>query len=214
VLSTKEPPPGPPLAKMRLADPRDYVRSLLSFRPALLLVASQFAFWFGVGGVTPFLTRYAVEELGFDEPTAFGLFLLLIGFTAVFSVPAGFAGDRLGKKRVLLVGLLVFALAAAVGSRASTLVELGLVLAVIGFANAITTSLGFAFLTELLPRRRMGELTGLSGMTWSLAQPLGSTIAGLVADYTGTLRSVLLFAAVALLISFLVMMAVKPQRPH
>ncbi|MHB1005902.1 MAG: MFS transporter [Chloroflexota bacterium] len=189
-----------------------YLRDVLSYGEAAKYVACQFVFWFGVGGVTPFLTRYAVYELGFSEGTAFSLFLILIALTAVFSIPAGILGDRIGKKRVLCFGLLLFATGALVGSLVNTVVELGAVLAIIGFANAITTALGFPLLTELLPRRRMGELTGIGGMTWSLAQPLGSLSAGFVADSTGTMRTVFLLAAATLVVSLLILLWVRAPR--
>jgi MFS-type transporter involved in bile tolerance (Atg22 family) len=85
-------------------------------------------------------------------------------------------------------------------------------LAFAGLANGVNQALGFAFLTELLPRQRMGELTALSSMTWSFAQPLGSTLAGLMADQTGTLRSTFVMAAVMLLCCLLVLLTVNPNR--
>ncbi len=80
------------------------------------------------------------------------------------------------------------------------------------YANGINQALGFAFLTELLPRQRMGELTALSSMTWSFAQPLGSTFAGFLADQTGTLRTVFVMASVMLACCFLVLLTVQPAR--
>jgi len=192
--------------------PRGYLKDLLTFREAGKWVLAHFIFWLAIGGISPFMTRYAAFELGLGEETALRLFLLLVLFTAAFAMPMGIAGDRLGKKKVLAGGLLVFGLAIFAGSQANTAMQLALVLVVAGAANAATTALGFAFLTELLPRRRMGELTGLSGMTWSFAQPLGSLFAGAVADVTGTLRASLLVASLLLLTSFVILLFVQPQR--
>jgi maltose/moltooligosaccharide transporter len=210
----REPAGLPPLQKAGQAGVGigSYLRDLLIFREAGKWVLAQIVFWLAVGGVSPFLTRYAAFELGLGEETALRLFLCLVLFTAIFAVPMGIAGDRLGKKKVLAVALLVFGIAIMVGSQVNTALELGAVLVVAGAANAATTALGFAFLTELLPRRRMGELTGLSGMTWSLAQPIGSFLAGMVADATGTYRASLLLASALLLVSFVICLFVQPQR--
>ncbi len=215
-FSAKEPPlatiatPLPP----RRISARAYCEQLLAFRQAGKYVASQFVFWLGVGGVSPFLTRYAVAELGLAEQTAFLLFLLLVAATALCAVPAGWLGDRFGKKRLLAYGLLLFASAALVGSLARTVEQLAVALIVVGIANGVVTALGFAFLTELLPRRRMGELTGLGNMTWSFAQPLGSACAGFIADQTGTLRTVFLLTSLLLFVSFLILTTVKTDSPE
>ncbi|MHB1134139.1 MAG: MFS transporter [Chloroflexota bacterium] len=189
-----------------------YLAGLTALGEAGKWVVSLFFFWFALGGISPFVTRYAAFELGLGEGTALNLFLYLVLFTAIFAVPVGIAGDRLGKKKVIGVGLLLFAAAALAGSRVNTEGELRLVLIVAGAANAAVTALGFAFLTELLPRRRMGELTGISGMIWSFAQPLGSLSLGALADVTGTLRTTLLVAAIGMFISFAILLFVRPER--
>ncbi len=56
----------------------------------------------------------------------------------------------------------------------------------------------------------MGELTGLSSMTWSFAQPLDSTFAGVLAEQTGSLRTVFEMTAVTMLASLLIVLTVKP----
>jgi Na+/melibiose symporter-like transporter len=211
LFSVREPMPLPQAGELQLAGPIQYLKRVLGFRQAAKYVACQFVFWLGVGGVTPFVTRYAVAELHIEESRAFLLLLLLVTFTAIFAIPAGYLGDKLGKKPILTTGLIIFATAILIGSQVTTLAGLAVVMIVVGIANAITTALGFAFLTELLPRQRMGELTGLSSMTWSFAQPLGSTCAGLLADQTGTLRSVFELAGALLLVSLLILLTVHPS---
>ncbi|MBI2909544.1 MAG: MFS transporter [Chloroflexi bacterium] len=211
-LAVKEPPipPGPPPSPLRMASPLVYLKRVLAFRQAAKYVASQLLFWLGIGGVTPFVTRYGVSELGLSEATTFLALLVLLVFTAIFAVPSGIVGDLLGKKRVLAGGLFLFAGAVLAGSQAKSAEHLIVALAVAGIANGVTTALGFAFLTELLPRERMGELTGLSSMTWSFAQPLGATLAGFLADQSGTLRTTFELTALMLFASFLVLLTVKP----
>lgn len=189
-----------------------YLLELASFREAAKWVVAQILFWLAIGGISPFVTRYASMELGLGDSAAITLFLFLIIFTAIFAVPMGIAGDRLGKKRVLAAALFVFGCAILVGSQVNTYEQLAAVLIVAGAANAATTALGFPFLTELLPKHRMGELTGFSGMTWSFAQPLGSVLAGGLADVTGTLRSSLVLAALLLFASLAILLFVHPER--
>jgi maltose/moltooligosaccharide transporter len=211
-VSVKEPPYTTPPGRLALGSPISYISRVMEHREAAKWVSAQFLFWLGIGGVTPFITRYAVFELGMEESQAFLLLLLLVGFTAIMAVPAGILGDRLGKKPVLMAGLTLFAVAVFAGSQARTTPEIMMALAVAGVANGVNTALSFPFLTELLPRQRMGELTGLSAMVWSVAQPLGSTVAGLLADQTGTLRSTFVLAALLLVGCVMILVTVRPSR--
>jgi MFS family permease len=120
--------------------------------------------------------------------------------TVIFTVPAGWLGDRIGKKVVLLAGLVLMGGAVMVGSQVQTLEQAAVVLVVTGAANALCTVLLFPLLTDLLPADRAGEFTGLGGGVWELAQPLGAVLGGLAADATGTLRTTLFLAALLTLV--------------
>ncbi len=209
-LTVKEPMPIPPVPPVKMASPLSYLQKLTTFREAGKWVCAQFLFWFAIGGVSPFVTRYAVSELDLEESQAFLLLLLLVAFTAIMAIPAGLLGDRLGKKPVLAVGMAVFAVAVFYGSQVTSLQGIAVALAIAGLANGVNQALGFAFLTELLPKQRMGELTAISSMTWSFAQPLGSTFAGYLADQAGTLRVTFVMASIMLICCLLVLLTVKP----
>jgi Na+/melibiose symporter-like transporter len=213
VLTVREPAvTDAPRGRFRIR-PVAYARSILSLREATKYVACYFCFWFGLGGVTPFITRFGKEELGIAEGDTFILLLTVVITTLLFAAPAGRAGDRFGKKRVTSLGLIAFAVLFAVGSQVQRVEVMIPILALAGVAQAITSVLAYPLFTELVPARRMGELTGLSTMVWSLAQPLGATLLGLLADQTGTLRTVLAGAAVALLVSFVILQFVKVPEP-
>ncbi|MFH1485152.1 MAG: MFS transporter [Chloroflexota bacterium] len=208
----QEPSAPAEVLPFKAADPVSYVRGVLKHRELSKYIASQFFFWFGIGGATPFLTRFGVEVLGVSEGVSFLLFLVLVVATAVFAVPAGIAGDRLGKKRVLGWGLAGFGLAVLAGSQSHGLAQGAAVMVLVGAFNALTTVLAFPLLTDLIPKERAGELVGLGSLVWSLAQPLGATLAGLSVDLTGTYRSVFIFAGLMVLVSFLLLQMVRPER--
>jgi MFS-type transporter involved in bile tolerance (Atg22 family) len=86
-------------------------------------------------------------------------------------------------------------------------------LVLVGLAQAVTSVLSYPLFTELVPARRMGELTGLSTMIWSFAQPLGATTLGAAADITGTLRTVLVGAGIALLVALAILQTVRMPDP-
>ena len=191
--------------------PLDYFRDLLAMREATKYVVSYLFFWMGIGGVTPFITRFGHEDLGIPENETFLLLLAVFISTLVAVVPAGWLGDKLGKMRVSVWGMLVFGVIIIVSSQIATLEQAVIALAVAGIAQAVPTALAYPLFTEIVPARRMGELSGLSTMIWSMGQPLGATLLGLMADATGTLRTVLLGGGFLLLVSWLLLRSVRVE---
>jgi MFS family permease len=209
VLTVREPPPPAVVEPPASFHPLSYLRGIFEHREATKYTISYFFYWFGIGGITPFVTRFGHEELNVPENETFLLLVAVMVATLIGAAPAGWLGDRFGKKRVTSWGLVVFALFIGIGSQLQTREQALVVMTLAGLAQAVPSVLGYPLFTELVPVRRMGELTGLSTMIWSLAQPLGATALGGLADVTGTLRIVLLGGAVALLVSWAILQLVK-----
>ncbi|MCX6021573.1 MAG: MFS transporter, partial [Chloroflexi bacterium] len=206
-------PEQEPKPRTRIS-PRSYVANVLAHRELSKYVGSQFFFWLGTGAAVPFLTRFAVEVLGATESESFQLVLVAVITTALLSGPAGMAGDRWGRQRVLSIGLLLYAALGVVGSQAQNVVQGIAVMAAFGLINSIAQAMVFPLLTDLMPRGRLGEFTGLGTMIWSLAQPLGSTAAGFAIDLTGSYRAVFIVSSVMIFVSFLLLRTVRPELAH
>jgi MFS-type transporter involved in bile tolerance (Atg22 family) len=212
ILTIAEPVPGPVPPSGLSWRPSSYLRGILAHHEAVKYVVCYFFFWFGIGGVTPFLTRFGHEELGVPENETFILLIAVVFATLAFAAPAGWLGDRFGKKRVMLIGLIAFGALIIVGSQVRTVNQVIPVLILAGVAQAVPSVLAYPLFTELIPARRMGELTGLSTMIWSLAQPLGATLLGALADATGSLRTVLVGGGIALLVTAALLRSVRVPR--
>ncbi|MBI2910764.1 MAG: MFS transporter, partial [Chloroflexi bacterium] len=91
------PAPGPD-SGLRTQDsgPFSYVRGLFHYRDATLYVASYFLFWVGIGGITPFITRFGHEELDIPQNETFLLLVAVLVTTFIAAAPAGWLGDRCG----------------------------------------------------------------------------------------------------------------------
>jgi MFS family permease len=167
-------------------------------------------FWFGGGAATPFLTRFGVIELGLDEGTAFILVMLVVLCTGIFAYPAGWLGDRYGKKRAQSAGLAFFAVAILLGSQARTMEQLLPAIVLVGIGNTIPYVLNYPMLADLIPKDRAGEFTGLGSMLWSLCQPVGALLGGALADVSGGYRATFIFAGVMMLVSLALLQTVHP----
>jgi len=210
LFGVREPPPPVTLANMPLRwRPSQYLSSVFQYRDATIYILAYFFFWLGLGGITPFVTRFANEDLDVPQNETFILLLAAMVSTLVAAVPAGWLGDRLGKKLVMSWGLALFSVFVLAGSQAQDMQQVVVLLVLVGLAQAVPTALAYPLFTELIPARRMGELTGLSTMIWSLAQPLGATFFGFLADMTGTLRTVLVCGGLALAVSWALLLKIR-----
>ncbi len=193
-------------------DVRRYLTELWGMKETLKYYGVWFLLWFGFNAATPFLTLFAVKEIHVSEGTSQLLFLLLVAATAVFAVPVGLLGDRLGRKRILGVGLLLLSLACLAGAFSQTLEQIVIVLVVVGLGNAASTVLIYPILTELVPAERIGEFTGLSAIVQNVAIPLSVLVAGgLINLNLGGLgyRSIFLLTGGFVLASLLMLQTVR-----
>jgi predicted MFS family arabinose efflux permease len=169
-------------------------------------------FWLGTGGVLPYLTRFGVNVLGLSEGEASQLFLPALGGTILGAIAAGYLASRRGKKPVIAAGMLAFGLIALVGSQVETTPQALVVMFFVGIANGFWTALAIPLLVDLVPPTRAAEVVGLGSAVWSLAQPIGAIVAGVLIDSLGTYRVSLVGAAVFVLLGFLMMLTVHPER--
>ena len=206
-------PEAPPAPKepVRL-DLGAYVRGLLGQRELLKYVLAAAVFWLGTGGVLPYLTRFGVRELGTTEGESFQLLLPALAGTIIGAIPAGYIADRIGKKPVLLVGLFAFAVIAFVGSQVQTVPQALITMGFIGLANGIWTALNTPLLVDLVLPERAAEMTGLGSGVWSLSQPIGALIAGILIGGFDSYRASFVGAAVLVFFSFLLLLTVRA--PH
>ena len=206
-------PEAPPAPKepVRL-DLGAYVRGLLGQRELVKYVLAAAVFWLGTGGVLPYLTRFGVRELGTTEGESFQLLLPALAGTIIGAIPAGYIADRIGKKPVLLVGLFAFAVIAFVGSQVQTVPQALITMGFIGLANGIWTALNTPLLVDLVLPERAAEMTGLGSGVWSLSQPIGALIAGILIGGFDSYRASFVGAAVLVFLSFLLLLTVRA--PH
>ncbi len=185
-------------------------REAVRWGPLGLYLGATFAFWLGNGGIVPFVTRFGVDVLGVEENVSFLLMLPAIAGAVIFAVPSGLLAERFGKRPVLVAGQLVFGGAALAGAfLVQDVPQALLVMSLVGIANAVTTSLTFPLLTDLIPASRAATFTGIGQAVWSLAQPVGAVVAGLMADQTGTLRGAFAAGGAAMAVAGALVMFVR-----
>jgi MFS family permease len=134
----------------------------------------------GSGGETALLPLLVTEHLGLSAANA-GTALFLLGiFTGLLLVPGGVAADRLGRRRVMVVGALIstagFAAYVVAGSFAAIIA--GTALRALGMAMVWPATT--AWISEAAPHRRHALVMGLYGEFENFGVTLGPIIGGVV----------------------------------
>jgi MFS family permease len=188
------------------------LHGLLADRNLAFYVAAIAVYWIGAGAAAPFITRFGVVELKVPESQAFTLTLVLVLASSVGVIAAGLLADKFGRKRVLQPALVMFAVAAIVGSQIQNVGQALPVMVFVGLGNAAPTALTIPLLADLVPRARAGAYMGYSNLVWSVAQPIGSVMAGMLVDATGSYRDIFIFSGLSMVVAALLMSKVHPKR--
>lgn len=160
---------------------------------AAVSLAAVFAFrMLGLFMLIPVMAIYGRELQGFS-PLWIGLAIGAYGLTqALLQIPMGWLSDRFGRKRIIVIGLVIFALGSIVAATAESIqmVAFGRALqgmgaiasAVLALAADLTRdeqrpkvmavigmSIGLSFTVAMFLGPLVAEFSGLSGLFWLIA---------------------------------------------
>jgi MFS family permease len=176
-------------------------------------LASIFALrMLGLFLVLPVFALEARKYPGGDDPALVGMAMGIYGLTqGLLQIPFGVASDRLGRKRVIVFGLLVFALGSLVAGSADTLTGLlaGRALQGAGAVSAAVTAL-LADLTRDNVRTKAMALVGASiGLMFAVSLVLSPLLAAQMG-----LSGLFVLTAVLAVLGIAVVVWLVPQEPE
>lgn len=184
-------------------------------RRASLSLAAIFALrMLGLFLVLPVFALEAAHYPGGDDPARVGLAMGIYGLTqGVLQLPFGMASDRLGRKRVIVAGLLLFAVGSFVAALADSLAGLTLGRALQG-AGAISAAVT-ALLADLTRDEVRTKAMALVGASIGLMFALSLLLAPLLVNWIGLAGLFALTGILALLGVAVVIWLVPPEpRQH
>ncbi len=151
-------------------------------RRSAVSLASIFALrMLGLFLVLPVFALEARRYPGGDDAALVGLAMGVYGLTqACLQMPFGLASDRLGRKRVIVAGLLVFALGSFVAALADNLTGLvaGRALQGAGAVSAAVTALLADQTREIVRTKAMALVGGSIGLMFALALVVAPALSG------------------------------------
>jgi len=104
---------------------------------------------------------------------------------AVLLIPAGRMADRFGRKRLFLIGIIIFSLC-SLGAGLSQRIEVLIAWrAVQAIGSAIMVPVSLAIVTLVFPAHQRGLALGIWGAMSGVAGAVGPTLGGVLAEYVG-----------------------------
>jgi MFS family permease len=152
---------------------------------------------FALGNSSDIFLILRAREIGFnDTETITGYILYNIVFAAV-AFPAGRASDRLGRKAVFSIGLLLFAVVYALFALVPLPGVVWGAFVLYGIYAALTEGVAKAWIGDLVPNERRGVAIGLQTAIASLGALIASSWTGALWSAVGATIPLLIAASVA-----------------
>lgn len=143
------------------------------------------AFIFTLGNSSNQFLLLRASGLGASAPVVVLLYLVYNLSYGVLSYPAGRFSDRIGRKRVLVAGYLVYALVYFAFARVTNLSAMWTLFIVYGIYIAFTEGVEKALLVDIAPTHLRGTVIGLHAALVGAALLPASFIAGFLWDLFG-----------------------------
>jgi len=183
------------------------VGELKKYRHALLMLLAFLIYNDGIGTIIRMATVYG-EELQIDRGVMIGAVVVVqfvgIPFAFLFGAMAG----RIGAKKAVLLGLVVYVGISILGYHMSTATHFVILACLVGMVQGGTQALSRSLFGSMIPRHESGEFFGLFAVFEKFAGVFGPAIFILMIVFTGSSRnavlSVILFFVVGAILLFFV----------
>ncbi|MYL35741.1 DHA2 family efflux MFS transporter permease subunit [Pontibacillus yanchengensis] len=108
------------------------------------------------------------------------IFMVAMGMTMPLT---GFLGDRFGKKKVYISGLIIFMVGSISGSLSPSLGLVILSRAIQGIAGGLMMPIAMALIFNAFPKNERGLAVGIYGVAAMVAPAIGPTVGGVIIQY-------------------------------
>lgn len=168
----------------------------------LFLLASGI---FAVGNSSDVFLILRAKDLGLSAFSAVLAYVIYNLVYSALSMPAGSLSDRIGRRRVIAAGFVVFSLVYLGFALAGGSAAVWPLFAVYGLYMAMTEGIGKAFAADMAPPQALGTALGTYNTVTGLLTFFSSLIAGLLWDAIGA-RAPFLFGALSGLVATAVLL--------
>jgi MFS family permease len=181
-------------------------------RNFLLICMAQFCFALSISVVDPIFPVYIAS---FNVSYALiGFVMSAFGLTRVFvEIPGGVLADRLGRRRLLLLGTSLALGSHIVAGVASSYLELVISRMIVGVGSAFSMTAGLMYVGEEAPPAQRSRNVARYQSMFSMGGIVGPTLGGLLSDWLG-IRLLFFIAGGLTLLGLLLNLQLHIARPQ
>ncbi|HEU4700106.1 MAG TPA: MFS transporter [Gemmatimonadales bacterium] len=163
------------------------LRELARYRQALLLLVAFLIYNDGIGTIIRMATIYGTE-LGLGQGAMIAA-IVLVQFVGIpFAFLFGMLAGRIGAKRAIFLGLLVYVAIGVLGYYMQTSRDFLVLATLVGVVQGGTQALSRSLFASMIPRQKSGEFFGFFSVFEKFAGIFGPLVFSLVIAWTGSSR--------------------------
>jgi UMF1 family MFS transporter len=191
----REPPVAPsepgPLARIAVRRLAATFRDIRRYRQAFLLLLAVMVYSDGIGTIIRMAAIYGAE-LGLSEGVLIGTVLLIQFLGIPFALLFGWLGQRIGTKRAILIGLVVYCGISVFGYFVQTAAHFLLLGVMVATVQGGTQALSRSLFASLIPPQKATEFFGFFAIFEKFAGTLGPGLFAVIVAATGSSRHAIL----------------------
>ena len=175
----------------------------------IFMLGGLFFLFCGTNAITTFFALFAAEVLGKTTSEATIMTTLFAVCSAVAAIPAGKMGKKLGRKKTILIGLVVFMAVFLLYVVTGSMAVIWLALILGGAANMLITVNTLPLVLEIGGIDKVGTFTGYYYTATFSAQIASPIVYGIVRMFSGTYLSLFVYSPIMFILSILCILFVK-----
>ncbi len=158
--------------------------------------------WFATGSIQANLPLYGIHEGNFGEKKAGDLFFTLVLVSLICRPLMGMLSDRIGRKPIIVSGLLLTGILIIFIMRTESYDTLLLLVAGYGLAEAMVQTCTTAFVADICSKESMGTALGVFGMLMDIGHASGLVLTGtLIVFFEGHYSKAFLVVGIMVLLA-------------
>ncbi|MBO5463194.1 MAG: MFS transporter [Clostridia bacterium] len=181
-----------------------------SERKSLICMLGGLFFLFcGTNAITTFFALFASEVLGKSTSEATIMTTLFAVCSAAAAIPAGKMGKKLGRKKTILIGLVIFMAVFLLYVLTGSMALIWVALIFGGFANMFITVNTLPLVLDIGGIDKVGTFTGYYYTATFSAQIASPIVYGIVRMFSGTYLSLFVYSPIMFILAILLILFVK-----
>lgn len=170
------------------------------------------AFLFTLGNSSNAFLLLRAKSVGFDDTSVILLYFIFNLTASILSIPLGRLSDRIGRKKLLVAGYIVFSAVYLGFAFASSQTAIIAAFVLYGFYTAMITGVERAFIAEISPKELKGTMLGMHSTIVGVALLPASVIAGLLWDGFGAPAPFVFGSGMSLVAALILLFFMKSMR--